>query len=143
MSRLKHNESVTHVMSRELQTIHTKTPLSEVGRIFANSEFHHLPVVENERLIGILSYTDLMRVSFASDLVTSGNGHAFDVLDSTGSVDQVMSTNLTTIQSTGTIREAAEILAQGRFHSLPVVDDGNLVGMVTSVDLLKYLLDQY
>ena len=50
----------------------------------------------------------------------------------------------TTVNSNQNVKDAAEILADGNFHALPVVDDeGNLVGMVTSADLIKYLLDQY
>ena len=42
-----------------------------------------------------------------------------------------------------TIKEAAEILAEQTFHALPVTDNGNLVGMLTTTDLIKYLLEQY
>ena len=42
-----------------------------------------------------------------------------------------------------TIKEAAEILAGQTFHSLPVTENGSLVGMLTTTDLLKYLLEQY
>ncbi len=41
------------------------------------------------------------------------------------------------------IREAAEILAKREFHALPVTEDNNLVGIITTTDLIRYLLDQY
>ena len=143
MSRLKKNESVTHIMTKDLQTITIKTPLSEVGKIFSQSNFHHLPVVSGSELVGILSFTDLMRVSFADSFGVTADQAVYELLDHTLSVEQVMTTELVTISTKQTIREAAELLAEGKFHSLPVVDEGELVGMVTSADLLRHLLDQY
>jgi len=55
-----------------------------------------------------------------------------------------MSTEVVTIKNSGTIRQASELLSKGGFHSLPVVDDEqNIVGMVTSTDLIRYLSAQY
>ena len=143
MSRLKRNELITKIMTRDLQTITIKTPLSEVGKIFAESKFHHLPVVDGAKLIGLLSYTDLMRVSFADSFGVVANQNVYEVLDNTTSVDRVMTRDPKVINSHQSVREAAEILSQEAYHALPIVDDGELVGIVTSVDLLTYLLDQY
>ncbi|WP_396170531.1 CBS domain-containing protein, partial [Flavobacterium sp.] len=59
------------------------------------------------------------------------------------SVEQVMTKNLTTIFPETTIKEAAEILSKNEFHALPVIENGSLVGIVTTTDLIKYLIDQY
>ena len=143
MSRLKRNESVSHVMTKDLQTITIKTPLSEVGKIFASNNFHHLPVLSGETLVGMLSFTDLMRVSFTDSFGVTAEQAVYELLDHTLSVEQVMTKEVVTISTKHTIREAAELLAEGRFHALPVVDGDQLVGMVTSADLLKFLLDQF
>ena len=58
-------------------------------------------------------------------------------------IDQVMAKNLITITPETTIRETAEILSKNEFHALPVCDGETLVGIVTTTDLLKYLLEQY
>jgi CBS domain-containing protein len=47
------------------------------------------------------------------------------------------------VQHDATIREVAEILSTKEFHALPVVDGSKLVGIVTTTDLIKYLLEQY
>ena len=143
MSRLKKNDSITHVMTRDLQTINLTTSLSEVGKIFSECNIHHLPVVEGASLRGMLSYTDLMRVSFADSFGVNANQNVYEVLDRTTSVEQVMTPDPQSITSQASVRDAAEILANSDFHSLPVVDEGEIVGIVTSADLLKYLLDQY
>jgi CBS domain-containing protein len=59
-------------------------------------------------------------------------------------LEQVMKTNPVTLAETGTVREAAEILAKSDFHSLPIVSGtSKLVGMVTSTDLIRYLVEQF
>ena len=55
-----------------------------------------------------------------------------------------MVTKLTVLNETDTIRQASEILAEGKFHSVPVVDkQKQVVGIVTMTDLIRYLNDQY
>jgi len=54
----------------------------------------------------------------------------------------LMEPNPVTIDHTSTVRDAATILSKANFHSLPVVDGQHLVGIVTSTDLIAYLIDR-
>lgn len=54
-----------------------------------------------------------------------------------------MTKNLVTVTSTTTIKEVAEILSKREFHALPVVDNNNLVGIITTTDLINFLLEQF
>jgi CBS domain-containing protein len=65
------------------------------------------------------------------------------VLDHTYRLTDVMKAEPVTIPVSGTVRDAANVLSRGEFHSLPVVDGRKLAGMVTSTDLIRYLVDQY
>ena len=58
-------------------------------------------------------------------------------------IEQVMAKNLVSVSPQATIKEAAEILAKKEFHALPVIDNGKLVGILTTTDLINYLLDQF
>jgi CBS domain-containing membrane protein len=101
-----------------------------------------VPVLNGDQLIGLISYSDILRVSFGDAFNT--DERAVDAtLDNTMKIEQLMASNLTTLSEQSTIREAAEILAQGNFHSLPVVSDGKLVGMITSSDLIRYLVEKF
>jgi CBS domain-containing protein len=106
------------------------------------NQIHHVPVVSGTKLVGLLSAVDLASLSltsFGSDERTNDT-----ILDNQFSVEDVMSKNMVTIKPTTSVREAAEMLAEGHFHSLPIVDEeGNLQGLVTSTDLIRYLLSQY
>jgi CBS domain-containing protein len=58
-------------------------------------------------------------------------------------IDQVMAKNLISVKSSTLIKEVAEILSKKEFHALPIVDDNKLVGIVTTTDLINYLIDQF
>ncbi len=138
---MKRNEPVSKIMTRDLETVHVGQKLSEVRRMLANNPYHHVPVVSGEKLVGLISSTDIVRLSLA---IYGVDERAVDaMLDSQHTIEGVMSKTLTTIGVKDTVREAAELLAEGTFHSLPVVDEGKLVGLVTSTDVIRYLLAQY
>jgi len=139
---MKRNEPVTHIMSKDPITVHTRQKLSEVRRLFLERGIHHVPVVSGRRLLGILSATDMVRVSLSA---YGGDPRAVDaMLDHEFTIEQVMTAEPITVDARGSVRDAAEKLRGGDFHALPVVDEaGDLVGIVTSTDLIGYLLDQY
>ncbi|MBA3238532.1 MAG: CBS domain-containing protein [Parachlamydiaceae bacterium] len=140
----KHHELVTQIMTKNPTTIHLKTPISEVGKIFGEGKFHHLPVVNGKELIGMVSYFDLIRVSFEQSFGVIDERAVYSVLDHTLDIDSIMTKDPECIQDTGTIYEAAKKLATGSFHSLPVVNSNHEIkGIVTSKDLIDYLVKMY
>lgn len=136
----KHSERVAHIMTKDPVSIHLKTSISEVAEIFNEGKFHHLPVLDGKELIGMISYLDLMRVSFERSFGVTDTRAVYEVLDSTLDIESIMTKDPLCIQSTSPILEAAEKLATGSLHSLPVVNDEHeLVGIITSKDLIEYL----
>lgn len=139
---MKRNEPVSHIMSTNLVTVHHGDPISKVRKLMQETGVHHLPVVSGENLVGIISWSDILRLSFGDAFDT--DQRAVDAtLDHSVKLEDVMKKEPFTIPQEGKIREAAEVLARGDFHSLPVVAGRKLVGMVTSTDLIKYLLEQF
>lgn len=138
---MKKNESVVKIMTKELITIHDGEPVSKLRKIFEQDSIHHIPVVSGEKLIGIVSWNDFMRVSFGEFGNQDANG-LDAILDHTYKIHEVMHPDPTTMPSDGTIRDAARVLGSSDFHSLPVVEGEKLVGLVTSTDLINYLADQ-
>ncbi len=101
----------------------------------------HFPVVDGNHLLGILSLTDILRLSFGKNF-GSGQLEADEAIFEMLSIDQVMKHNPITVNSENSIEEVADILANEEFHALPVVDDGILTGIVTTTDVIRFLLDQ-
>ncbi len=139
---MKKREPVSKIMTHQVVTVHPSMSLDEVGMLFKKHKIRHLPVVRGEKLIGMLSLTDLLRISFV-DNYGDGEGDIDTAVYNMLSIDQVMVSNPVTVAPDLTIKEVAEILASREFHALPVVENGDLVGIVTTTDLIKYLLEQY
>jgi CBS domain-containing protein len=139
---MKKNESVAKVMSSELVTVDQSEPVSKARQRLESGEFHHLPVVRGDDLVGIISSNDILRVTFGE--YGDQDGRSLDaMLDHTYQLSEVMNSNPSTLQKNSTVRDAALMLENSRFHSLPVVDGSKLIGIVTSTDLIRYLVDQY
>ncbi len=137
---MKKREPISHIMSKELVTVNVTTPLREARDLFSEHKVRHLPVVSGEKLIGILSYTDIMRISFGGNFEQEQSDEAiFDML----SINQVMKSNVQTVDPNDTIKEVAETLAKVEFHALPVTENDSLKGIVTTTDIMQYLVEQY
>lgn len=137
---MRKNVSVSHIMSTELVTVHHGDAISKVRSVFSEHKLHHLPVVDGEKLVGIISWTDLMRLSYG-DAFGEDDRAVDATLDHTHKLEDLMRRQPVTIDVNSGVRDATQVLAEGDFHALPVLENGDkLVGMVTTKDLLKFLL---
>jgi CBS domain-containing protein len=139
---MRKTESITNIMSESVISVEEGQALSVVRKLMTDHAIHHVPVVNASILVGIISFTDMMKL----DLVCNGaTEHTINaILDQQFSIKDVMTTDVTSINKKDSIRSAAKFLSEGNFHSLPVVDAHNLLlGIVTSTDLIRYLNSQY
>lgn len=137
---MRKNEPLAHVMSTNVITVHEADPVSKVRQLIEKHKVHHIPVTSGENLVGIVSWTDLMRISFGE--FGNQDGKQLDViLDHTYKMSDVMVANPISLTASSTVREAARILSDGNYHALPIVEGKKLIGIVTSTDLLKYLAE--
>lgn len=139
---MRRNDPITNIMSKNPISVQVGQPLSAVRSTLAEHGFHHVPILNGTKLVGVMSSTDLVRLSFGIGLAEAKSIDV--VLDYTYKLADVVTDKVATIGDGGTVREAAEVLSHGTFHSVPVVNNNNeLVGMVTTTDLIRYLLEQY
>jgi CBS domain-containing protein len=129
-------------MTKEVIKLNLTDDLTKAEKLFKKHHIRHIPVVKGNKIVGMLSYTDLLRISFA-DAVDDDEMDIDVTVYNMFSVEQVMARNLVKVSPDTTIREVAGILSTREFHALPVVEDELLVGIVTTTDLIKYLIDQY
>ena len=139
---MKQKVPVSTIMTKNVVKLNLSDDLTKAEMLFKKHHIRHIPVVYSNKIVGMLSNTDLLRISFA-DAIDDDE----DVVDTTVynmfTVEQVMAIKLVSISPDTTIKEAAEILATKEFHALPVCEGELLVGIVTTTDLIKYLIDQY
>ena len=139
---MKKRTPVSTIMTKNIIALNRTDDLETAEQLFKQHHIRHIPVVSGDVIIGMLSYTDLLRISFA-DASSEDETEVDTVVYNMFTIEQVMSKNVVTIHSETTIKEVAEILAKKEFHALPVVDDGELVGIVTTTDLINFLIEQF
>lgn len=137
---MKKSMPISEIMTKKVITLSTKDNLETAELLFKKNRIRHIPVVKNSKIIGMLSYTDLLRISFADAVYD--DEEIDTVVYNMFSIEQVMVKNITCVASNATVKEVAKILTNKEFHALPVVDNDKLVGIVTTTDLIKYLLEQ-
>ena len=136
------NIPISEIMTKHIIALNRTDDLETAEVLFKKHKIRHIPVVNEDAIIGMLSYTDLLRISFA-DAFNEDEDEVDTVVYNMFSIDQVMAKNLVSVTSNTTIKEVAEILAKKEFHALPVVDEGKLVGIVTTTDLINYMIKQF
>jgi CBS domain-containing protein len=128
-------------MTRHIIALNRDDDLETAEMLFKRNKIRHIPVVNGDVILGMLSYSDLLRISFA-DAVYDTDEDVDTLVYNMFTIEQVMVKKVVTVPSTASIKEVAKILAEHEFHALPVVDEGRLVGIVTTTDLINYLLKQ-
>ena len=124
--------AIDKVMTSDPATVSPQSSAAEARRLLESNVIHHLPVVEGDRLVGIVSSSDLLKLHLLDDKMA---------IFARATVDQIMETNVTVLDKNSTLRDAVEKLSIGNFHALPVVDKKRrLLGIVTSTDLLNELI---
>jgi len=121
-------------MTRNPKTVSPDDPLSLAAGILREHRFHHLPVVEVGRLVGILSDADLRNASFG--VIPAAGGPAGD-----RPVREAMRTEVWSVTPDDSVEDALLILTREKFGALPVLSGDRLVGIITRADLLNAFVD--
>lgn len=130
-------ETVDRIMVKDLVTIAPSDTMADVADVFDRKHIHHIPVVEHGKLVGLLSKTDFM---FFRHHVTDSQEKMNELQRlKSQTVSGVMNRNLSTLHPSDTLEHAVNIFKQNYFHALPISDNGKLVGILTTMDIIKYL----
>ncbi|HTY94976.1 MAG TPA: CBS domain-containing protein, partial [Steroidobacteraceae bacterium] len=113
-------------------------PAGAVLRLFSGYPIHHLPVLSGDKVVGMLSSADVMKL----DAFMPKTGMPPDrYLDAHLKVTTLMSTPVITIQAEQSLIDAATLMARHGFHALPVVDaQERLLGVITTTDIMHATL---
>lgn len=129
---------VKDFMTQAVLSIDLRTPAGEVLRHFTQYPVHHLPVVDNARVVGMLSSADVMKLEMF--LPKSGKG-ALEYLNGRVTIEQLMRRPALTIRGDQSLESAARVMAEFGIHALPVADhDDHLIGIITTTDIMDAAL---
>jgi len=120
------NEPISSIMTTELITAGPDDALSVIRNILTKHRIHHVPVVEDRKLVGLVTTYDLFKHEFDPNKLN------------TLKVRDIMTRKLATLEPNDKIGSAAEIFLEHLFHAVPIVEDGILRGIVTSFDVMRY-----
>jgi acetoin utilization protein AcuB len=126
---------VQDIMQTKLYTVTPETTLPEAVRLTGQRGIRHLPVLEGERLVGIVSDRDLKR-AMASP-ATSLEIHELRYLLDTLQVGEIMTRAVITIGPQAPVEDAARLMVLEKVGALPVTDHDRLIGLVTETDVLR------
>jgi CBS domain-containing protein len=138
---MKRREPISAIMTTHVHTVQETDSLSQAVNIIRKNHIRHLPVMRGERVVGILSSTDINRLTFGA-LFENQDGADEAILEML-QIPQVMSSNPKTVSPADPIRDVAELFTVEDFHAVPVVEEGILKGIVSTTDILRYMLEQY
>lgn len=136
---MKEKVNVSVIMTANVVKLNVNDSLSKVESLFREHKIRHIPVVSGSNVVGVVSYTDLLKISIPD--IDEKDEFVVSTVYNMFTLEQVMTKNVKTLFFYDTIKTAAEILSTSDFRALPVVDEkNNLVGILSTTDLIKYLL---
>ena len=138
--KAKHGIRVRDCMSVDPATVGSKDSLQKVMSLLRRRDIRSVPVVENGRLIGIVTDRDVRQVAPAYPLFRDEDEIRRYTEHLT--VTAAMTADPMTIAPDAPLVEAAKVLETYRISSMPVVDDQRLVGMLTMTDVLRVFVEQ-
>lgn len=137
MRVLEDNIKVSQLMSQNLVVGSLSNKFSQILEFFTSFQMHHLPIVDNGELKGVISYTDILK--FIGQFLLNNQNASLADLDNVFTVSDIMTKNVITINTEALIDDAVEILAGNTFQSLPVVnEDKKLVGILSNKDIVRF-----
>lgn len=126
---------------KHLVTVGPEDTLLRVQEIFNANKFHHIPVVRFREIVGLISKSDFQQFMGAASLFQEDAIAHESRLKLTRAKD-IMTTGLGKVEPSDRLNVALEIFCGNWFHALPVVDNDELVGILTPYDILKALAEQ-
>ena len=130
---------VKDIMMPNVATLDRNDELSLADDIMKLGRIRHLPVVDEGRLVGIISQRDLFKASLASAM-GYGEKAKREFIKSVV-VKEVMVKEIITISPEASIEEAGRLMLERQIGCLPVIEDGDLVGLITETDILRHYVE--
>jgi CBS domain-containing membrane protein len=135
---MRPEEPVSRVMTETVVVIDVERPVSEVLDCFLQYPIHHLPVVRDGKLTGMLSSADVMKLEY---FVPKATVDRAQFLDERMKIEQLMRSPVLCLRPHVGVGEAAERMIKAGVHAVAVVDDAErVIGILTTSDVIQGLL---
>ena len=133
--------TVKQLMSANVVTIDDQASCREAVALMCRHKVRHLPVVSRDgRLSGVVTDRDLRHQLFRPEVFRAIGGVPVERLLTAVPVQEVMSSPVVSVGAGASLEEAAGRMLADKLGSLPVVEDGHIVGILTETDLLRHIV---
>lgn len=134
--------NINRIMSRKIVSVEMDDPLKVIKEIFDHTRFHHLLVIESERLMGVISDRDLLKALSPRIGTLSETEH--DAVTLKKRAHQIMSHHPITLPSSADIFDAVKMFNQHSISCIPVVDDQQRpLGILSWHDILRLVEERW
>ncbi len=142
------------IMNKDVVTVTTETPIRELAQVLLQKSINGVPVVDEENtVIGVVCESDLVEFNKPLHIPT-----VFVILDSiipmenpwrlhkdlkriaATKVGDIYSHPATSVEPDTDVTEVARIMSENKYYTIPVIDEGKLVGIIGKVDIVKSLV---
>jgi len=131
---------VREIMSREVITLYPEDNLDKIEEGMKRFRFRHLPVIDDGKLVGLVTHRDLLRVAASS--MEPNSAAKTKKINDTLFVQDMMQRDVVTAREDMPILDAGRLMWEQKLGCLPVTaDDGKLLGIVTEADFVKLALE--
>ncbi len=135
--------TVGQIMSTPVITVGPDDTMKKVQDIFRMNNIHHIPVVVDGKVAGIISKSDYLRLLHGFTLFKTEKSVEYnDAIMRSLLVGEVMTKQVATLGPEDTVEMAAGFFRENLFHALPVVSKGKLVGIITTFDLITFAFSE-
>ncbi|MCB0632894.1 MAG: CBS domain-containing protein [Saprospiraceae bacterium] len=134
---------ISTIMTTDLITVNPGDPLAKAKNAFDQFRIHHLLVLDDEeKLVGILSKTDLL---YFLDFIDKDSQEPYltDLRLKNYKVEEIMIKEPFSVSDSDSIKAVLEVFKENLFHALPILKGNKLVGIVTTHDVIKALLENH
>jgi CBS domain-containing protein len=129
--------TVRDLMTEGVFAVNANDDLATVSDLMDERNIRHAPVVEEGRLVGLISHRDLLRYALKGQVGASPEVERAAQLRLRA--EEIMTRDVATATPDQDIREAARVMLEGKYGCLPVVEDTRLVGILTESDFVRFL----
>jgi acetoin utilization protein AcuB len=133
-------DPISSIMTSNVISLQPNSSIAEAAEIFKQKRINHIPIVDNDQLLGIVSKSDYLffRRGFLND---KNDERIEEIRISNYEVQDIMTQGIATIEPTEKINVALEIFKENLFHAIPIVENGKLKGIVTTFDIIFNLAE--
>ncbi|MEM9695868.1 MAG: CBS domain-containing protein [Myxococcota bacterium] len=133
--------TVADLMTAEVVTLDADDDLVQADQLMRLGRMRHLPVVDKDKVVGLITHRDILKAQVTLLARLAGRDKNADDTYISLRARELMNVDPVSVRSDTPAKEAAKMMLNNKFGCLPVIDDGELKGIITEADFLRWSIE--